>query len=93
MKAIWNNTVIAESEEVIEIEGSYYFPPASVNQEYLQASDRISYCPWKGRAHYYSLVVGGEINRNAVWSYASPKTYARAVTGYMAFWNGVELVD
>lgn len=93
MKAIWNNIVIAESDQVIDIEGSYYFPPDSVVTAYLQLSDRTSYCPWKGRAQYYSLVVSGEINRDAVWSYLDPKPYAQSIAGYMAFWNGVELVE
>ena len=48
MKAIWNDTVLAESDETIVIEGNHYFPPDSINQEHFQPSAHHSTCPWKG---------------------------------------------
>jgi uncharacterized protein (DUF427 family) len=93
MKAIWRNTVIAESDDTIEVEGSVYFPPDSIRQELLEPGERTSYCPWKGRARYYSIHVDGEVNNNAAWCYREPRTYAMSIRDYMAFWHGVELVD
>ena len=93
MKAIWKNTVIADSDDTIEMEGSVYFPPDSLKLEYLQPGDRTSYCPWKGNARYYSIHVDGEINENAAWCYREPRSYASVIRDYMAFWHGVELVD
>ncbi|MDB5245512.1 MAG: hypothetical protein JWN90_617 [Parcubacteria group bacterium] len=96
MKATWNNKVIAESEETIEIEGNQYFPPASVNREYLEESATTSVCPWKGLAHYYTIVVDGERNEDAAWYYPEPKDgsvekVGKDFTSYVAFWKGVQV--
>ena len=50
MKAIWNNRIIAESENTVVIEGNHYFPPESIKKEYFQTSKAHSVCPWKGKA-------------------------------------------
>jgi len=50
-------------------------------------------CPWKGVASYSDLVVDGKENRNAAWYYPEPKDAAENITGYVAFWNGVEISD
>ncbi|HAZ25703.1 MAG TPA: hypothetical protein DCY95_14830, partial [Algoriphagus sp.] len=62
MKAIWNNQVIAESDQTVVIEGNHYFPRESVKKEFLKDSDTHSTCPWKGQASYYSILVDGELN-------------------------------
>jgi uncharacterized protein (DUF427 family) len=96
MKATWNNNVLAESNETIVIEGNQYFPPASVKKEYLVESTHTSVCPWKGLAHYYTVVAGGEQNENAAWYYPEPKEgsierVSKDFTNYVAFWKGVEV--
>lgn len=93
MKAIWNNEVIAESSETIVIEGNHYFPPDSVEGEFLSASDKTSFCPWKGNAKYHNLEIAGEQNPDAAWYYPSPKDAAKEIAGYIAFWRGVQIVD
>ena len=55
MKAIWNGTVVAESDATRVVEGNHYFPPDSVKGEYFKDSSTTSTCPWKGEATYYSL--------------------------------------
>lgn len=92
MKAIWKDTVVAESDETIVIEGNHYFPPHSVNKKFLQQSATTSECPWKGAASYYNLVVGDEINSDAAWYYAEPKNAAQEIKGYIAFWKGVQVL-
>ena len=94
MQAIWNNKIIAESEETIVIEGNQYFPVQSVASEYLQMSTYTTTCPWKGTAHYYTLDVDGKTNSNAAWYYPEPKEGAvervgKNFSNYIAFWNGV----
>ena len=93
MKAIWNDTVIAEApqEELTRIEGNWYFPPDSIKREYFADSDTHTTCPWKGRASYYTLKVGEDLNRDAAWFYPEPKSGAEAVAGRVAFWRGVEV--
>ncbi|MCD4820565.1 MAG: DUF427 domain-containing protein [Methanococcoides sp.] len=90
--AKWNGVVLAESDSVKEIEGNLYFPPESVNKEYLRESDTRSTCPWKGLAYYFDVVVNGDENKDAAWSYLEPKEAAKEITGHFAFWKGVEVV-
>jgi uncharacterized protein (DUF427 family) len=93
MKAIWNNEVIAESNETVIVEGNHYFPASSVNDAYLTPSDKTTACPWKGTANYYSLIVDGAENPDAAWYYADPKDAAQEIVGHIAFWNGVQIVE
>ena len=93
MKAIMNNTVIAESDETIVIENNHYFPPNSIKREFLRESKRHSTCPWKGEAHYYDVVVEGKESKSAAWTYPQPKEAAKEITGYVAFWKQVEVTD
>ena len=91
MKAIWNDTVIAESDDTVIVEGNHYFPPGSVKKDHIQPSDTHSTCPWKGLASYYDVVVGGEVNRDAAWYYPEPKDAAREIKDHVAFWRGVSV--
>ena len=93
MKAMWNGTVLAESSETKVVEGNHYFPPASVNQEYVSKSDTHTSCPWKGVASYYNIEVNGEVNGDAAWYYPEPKDAAQEIQNHVAFWRGVEVVD
>jgi uncharacterized protein (DUF427 family) len=90
-KAIWNGSVIAESDATIVVEGNHYFPPQAVNQALLQSSATHTVCPWKGTASYYSLVVQGQVNKDAAWYYPAPKDAAKEIAGYVAFWRGVKV--
>lgn len=93
MKAIWNNEVIAESNDTVVVEGNHYFPESAVKKEYLHPSDTHTICPWKGTASYYSLVVDGKENQDAVWFYPEPKDAAKQIKGRVAFWKGVEVKE
>jgi uncharacterized protein (DUF427 family) len=90
-QATWNGVVLAESDATIKVDGRHYFPSGAVRQEYLRASSHHTVCPWKGVASYYDVVVGGRINRDAAWYYASPKPAAGRIEGYVAFWRGVRV--
>lgn len=89
MKAIWNNSVIAESNATIAIEGNHYFPFDSVNQNFLSESTHTTTCGWKGLASYFSIEVEGKVNENAAWVYKTPKSSAEEIKNYVAFWQGV----
>ena len=91
MKAIWNNQLIAESDDTLVIEGNHYFPVSSVKKEFLKPSDTTSFCPWKGTANYYSLAIEGKENKDAVWYYETPKELAKGIKDRVAFWKGVEV--
>ena len=88
-KAIWQGTVIAESDEFEIVEGKLYFPRGAIKAEFLEASEHSSVCPWKGIASYYHVVIDGERNENAAWFYPDPKAAAANIKDHVAFWNGV----
>jgi len=89
MRAIWKVTVIAESTDTVVVEGNHYFPETSLKREFVTFSNHKTTCPWKGQASYYSLIVNGEMNPDAVWYYADPKPEAAQIKGRVAFWKGV----
>jgi uncharacterized protein (DUF427 family) len=90
-KAIWNGAVLAESDKCEIVEGNYYFPPDSVNQEYFKSSDTHTTCGWKGVASYYTIVVEGQENKDAAWYYPETKEKANNIKNYVAFWRGVKV--
>ena len=89
MRAVWRGAVLAESDNTILVEGNHYFPPESIHREYFRPSDTHTFCPWKGEASYYDVVVAGEVNRDAAWYYPEVKEAARHIKGRVAFWKGV----
>ena len=90
-KAIWEGTVIAESDNCVVVEGNQYFPAESVRKEFLERVDQTTVCGWKGVANYYDIVVGGKRNPGAAWYYAQPLPAASEVKGRIAFWKGVRV--
>ena len=93
MKAIWSDTVIAQSEDTVVVEGNHYFPVDSVDPACLEDSSTTSSCPWKGQASSYTLNVDGARNPDAAWYYPDPKTAAANIKDRVAFWKGVKVID
>lgn len=100
MKAIWNDTVIAEAarEDLIRIEGNWYFPPSTIKREYYRDSTHHTTCHWKGEASYYDIVVNGATNDFGAWYYPKPmngsiERVGKDFTDYVAFWNGVVVTE
>lgn len=100
MKAIWNDTVIAEADknDLIFIEQRWYFPPNSVKQEYLQPSDTPYACPWKGVCQYFNVSDESTSSPDAAWTYPDPlprslEIVKKDYTNYVAFWRDVEVKE
>ena len=91
MQATWNGTVIADSDDTVLVEGNHYFPESALKREYISFSNHKTSCAWKGQASYYTLIVNGEVNTDAVWYYADPKPEAEMIRGRVAFWKGVKV--
>ena len=91
MKAIWHDTVIAESDDIVVLEGNHYFPISSLNRDCITFSNHHTMCSWKGQASYYSLLVNGEMNTDAAWYYPEPKNEADSIKDRVAFWKGVRI--
>jgi uncharacterized protein (DUF427 family) len=100
MKAVWNGKTIAEADkdDLIFIEQNWYFPPASVKQEYLQKSDTPYTCPWKGVCQYFNVGEEGDWSQDNAWSYPHPLPSAferthKDFTDYVAFWRDVQVTE
>ena len=91
MKATWNDTIIAESDNTIVVENNHYFPADSIKKELFSPSTTHSSCPWKGMASYFSVEVDGKINKDAAWFYPEPKHAAKQIQNFVAFWKGVKI--
>jgi uncharacterized protein (DUF427 family) len=90
-RAIWNDTVLAESDDTVVVEGNHYFPREALSHEHLAPSETTSWCPWKGTASYYTVRVNGDENPNAAWYYPDPKRKAAEIKDRVAFWHGVKV--
>lgn len=92
-RARWNGAVIAESDDIVVVEGNAYFPEAALKQEHFVASPTHTTCAWKGTASYFSVVVNGQTNADAAWFYPRPSEAAKQIAGRVAFWKGVAVTD
>jgi len=93
MKAYYNDTVIAESDATVVVEGNHYFPPEAINEDYFMPTDHRTRCPWKGEAQYYTITVDGKTNENAAWTYLEPKDAAAEIRKHVAFWKGITVKE
>ncbi len=93
MKAIWNDQVVAESDDTVLVEGNHYFGSEDVRAEFLEDSSANTTCPWKGVASYHHVVVDGKRNDDAAWYYPEPKDAAKEIRGRIAFWKGVKVTE
>jgi uncharacterized protein (DUF427 family) len=91
MRAIWNDTVIAESDDTVVVEGNHYFPGTALKKELFSETPTTSVCPWKGTASYYTVTVDGKENKDAAWYYPAPKDAAKEIKDHVAFWKGVRI--
>jgi uncharacterized protein (DUF427 family) len=92
MRAIWRDTVLAESGDTIVVEGNHYFPPETLRRELFRPSATHTTCSWKGEASYYDVVIGDAVNADAAWYYPQTKEAAKNIEGRVAFWKGVQVV-
>ncbi len=92
MKAIWKETILAESDDTVVVDGNHYFPASTINADFFTPSDTHTTCPWKGEASYYNIEVDGEVNHDAAWYYPATRAAAREIEGRVAFWRGVRVV-
>ncbi len=90
-RAIWNGRTIAESDRIVEMDGTVFFPESSLQREYFRTSSTTSTDPANGLKRYLTVVIDGQDNQDAAWYYPDPKPMARKVKGHIAFWRGVEV--
>ena len=100
MKAVLGNTVLAEApqEDLIKIEGNWYFPPSSVNMDYFETSDTPYHCPWKGDTQYFSVKDGDTLLQDRAWCYPEPlpssfDRVGKDYSNYVAFWKEIDVTE
>jgi uncharacterized protein (DUF427 family) len=69
----------------------YYLPKPHVRLDLLEPSDKVTHCPYKGQASYWSVRAGGTLHPDLAWSYPAPLPESQKVAGLVAFWD--EKVD
>ena len=96
VRAVVAGTTVADSTDVLLLMEPghlpvYYFPVADVRTDLLEPTSKATNCPWKGDASYWTIRVGEQTRRNAVWGYQDPLPEAAAIKGRVAFyWNKVD---
>lgn len=85
VRAVWQGAVLADGEDLVTRDGAVYFPLETVRWRYLRRSRKRTWCPWKGSAYYYTVVVDDAILRDAAWTYPHPWPWARELAARMAF--------
>lgn len=100
MKATLNGTVIAEAskDDLISIEGNWYFPPSSVKPGFLTESPTPYTCPWKGVCQYFTVSDGTTALQDRAWSYPNPipssfERVGQDYSNYVAFWKEVQVTE
>jgi uncharacterized protein (DUF427 family) len=83
--------IIADTNNALTLrEASYppvqYIPRRDVDMDALTRSEDTTYCPYKGNASYYSVPIGGDRSRNAVWTYETPFEAMAQIKDYIAFY-------
>lgn len=80
-----NGTTIASADTYEIVEGNIYFPPSSLKKEYIKPTETHSFCPWKGKASYYTIEVDGKVLKDAAWYYPEPLEKAEKIKDHVAF--------
>ena len=88
---------IADSTNALTLQEStypavQYVPLADVDQQLLRSTDTATYCPFKGDASYYSVVLAGQEITDAIWTYPEPYEAVAPIAGHVAFYpNKVDI--
>ena len=88
MRAIFNGRVLADSDDIVMVDGNPYFPRAAMVEDFFRDSVHTTVCGWKGSARYWDVVVGDQVISNAVWAYDNPKPDAESIRERFAFYRG-----
>jgi uncharacterized protein (DUF427 family) len=85
------DTVIAETSHALILkEASYpavqYVPRDDARMELLKRTERVTHCPYKGDASYFSIAADGKTIENAIWTYETPFPAMTEISGYLAFY-------
>lgn len=85
------DVVIADTTKALTLkEGRYpavqYVPREDTNMALLERTDRVTHCPYKGDASYFSIKADGKTLDNAIWTYETPFPAMTEISGRLAFY-------
>ncbi len=91
IRVVLNDVTLADTlgaQRVLETSHPpvYYIPPADIQMQYLQKTAKVSFCEWKGMAHYYTVQVGDLTVVDAAWGYSEPTPRFANIANYVAFY-------
>jgi uncharacterized protein (DUF427 family) len=98
VRVVWRGRTIADTRDALDLaEAGYkpvaYIPRVDVDMTLLERTDRVTTCPYKGEANYFSIRDGELRDDNAVWTYETPKADVAEIASRVAFYpNRVEIV-
>jgi uncharacterized protein (DUF427 family) len=86
-----DGVVIAETSRALTLkEASYpavqYIPREDAKLELLSRTDRVTHCPYKGDANYFSVNTDGKLIENSIWTYEAPFPAMAEIAGHLAFY-------
>ncbi len=97
VQVVWRGRTIGETSRALELsEAGYkpvaYIPREDVDLSVFERTERVTSCPYKGDANYFTLHDGEARDENAVWTYESPKLDVAEIASHVAFYpNRVEV--
>jgi uncharacterized protein (DUF427 family) len=91
VRVLVGSVVIADTTHALTLkEASYpavqYVPRKDANLALLARSDRVTHCPYKGDANYFSVNADGKTIENSIWTYEAPFPAMAEISGYLAFY-------
>jgi uncharacterized protein (DUF427 family) len=92
MQALFRNAVVADSSDIVTLDGEHFFPRTSVNASMLLSSNHRSRHARYGNETWYSLLVDGEMLPEAAWAYLDPSEAGETLRDRVAFTRGVRIV-
>jgi uncharacterized protein (DUF427 family) len=91
VRVIFNGRVVADTARALTLRESTYRPVLYIPRDDAQMTvftrtDRVTHCPYKGDASYYSIGVGDRVAKDAIWSYEQPYSAVGEIAGLLAFY-------
>jgi len=92
MKAIVDDHVIADSDDIVTTGGYAYFPQSAVRRDWLEKAPKTARdreCPHG--VQFYDVVIDGARHARAAWQYEAPRETMRQVAERFGFWQDVKV--
>jgi uncharacterized protein (DUF427 family) len=92
VQVIWRGRTIGDSKHALELSEAnhpqvVYMPRADMDMSALKRTARVTTCPYKGEANYFSIADGEVRDENAVWTYETPKADVGEIASHLAFYR------